>query len=182
MDQTSLDAARLRANVQAMESSKKRQNPIRPTDAEAIALAGSLLSSARFGALGTLEDGAPLVTRIAVIWTRSVALSLVSDLSHHTKALRRDPSYSLLIGEPGEKGDPLTHPRLTLLGQAQIIEHQSPDFTALRAPFVAKVPKAKLYIDFGDFVFLRFDISKALLNGGFGKAYELQASDFASLD
>lgn len=152
------------------------KDPIRPTDDEARALARRLIDTATFAALAVLVEGQPFVTRIA-LGTRpgGAPLTLVSDLSAHTQALRADPAASLLVGEPADKGDPLTHPRLTLQARA----HFLPKDDALRAHYLATHPKAKLYIDFADFNFVAFDIHAAHLNGGFGKAYRLTAEDLA---
>jgi len=159
---------------------EKKIDPIRETDDDARALGRALLAGARHGALGVLdpESGAPMVSRIAVAATEDGRpMSLVSDLSHHTRALRADPVCSLLLGEPGAKGDPLTHPRVTLQCRVTLIGHGDPSRPALRARYLAQQPKAQLYIDFGDFNIALFAVSVAHLNGGFGKAYRLLPAD-----
>ncbi|RVB28703.1 HugZ family protein, partial [Mesorhizobium sp. M7A.F.Ca.CA.004.05.1.1] len=101
-----------------------KKDVIRETDAEAIRLAKTLLRSARFGALAVIEPqtGSPLASRVGVATDIDGApLILVSMLSAHTGALLADPRCSLLLGEPG-KGDPLAHPRLTLICQAARLE------------------------------------------------------------
>jgi len=155
-------------------------NPIRPTDDEARALARGLLAAARFGALGVIDPatGAPSVSRIAVGTTpQGAPMSLVSTLSGHTRALRANPACSLLVGEPGPKGDPLTHPRLSLHATARFVGREAPEHAGLRAHYLESHPKAALYIDFADFCFVVFDLRGASLNGGFGKAYELTPAD-----
>ena len=156
------------------ESAPKKIDPIRPTDDAARALGRELLADARFGAIGVREpgSGAPMVTRIAVGADRGTPVILVSTLSSHTTALRADPVCSLLVGEPGRKGDPLTYPRLTVQAVAEPAEK-----AALRDGWLATHPKAKLYIDFTDFIFFRLRIREAHLNGGFGKAYRLTPAD-----
>lgn len=155
-----------------------RPDPIRPTDDEARALARGLLAQARFGALGVIdpEGGGPMVTRVAVGWDGAAALILVSDLSLHTRALAADPACSLLVGEPGPKGDPLTHPRLTLMARAETAEKAD-----LREMWLAAHPKAALYIDFADFRMLRLVPRAAHLNGGFGRAFRLTPADLADV-
>ena len=37
-------------------------------------------------------------------------LTLVSALAPHFRALRENPDCALMLGEVGDKGDPLTHP------------------------------------------------------------------------
>ncbi len=155
-------------------------NPIRPTDAEAIRLSKTLISDAKFAALSYLDpdSGAPMVSRVALVaGAKGEPLSLMSDLSHHAKALQANPICSLLIGEPGDKGDPLTHPRLSLQAEAAFVRHGDPDHPALAKAFLTKQPKAQLYIGFGDFSLVRFNMLGAHLNGGFGKAYVLSATD-----
>ncbi|MEM9247875.1 MAG: pyridoxamine 5-phosphate oxidase [Pseudomonadota bacterium] len=158
----------------------EKRNPIRETDDAARALARGLIDGARFGALGVRDPDttAPMVTRIAVATTPAGApLTLISDLSHHTKALKVDPVCSLLVGEPGDRGDPLTHPRLTLQCRASFVRHGEEDHAAIRAHYLQQHPKAGLYIDFADFSFAVLTVEDAHLNGGFGKAFRLTPQD-----
>lgn len=154
-------------------------DPIRPADDGARRLAQSLMAEARFAALGVLaEDGSPLVTRVAFgLDPQGAPVSLVSDLALHTQAMRQRPACSLLVGEPGAKGDPLTHPRLSLVCQASFLPHGAPGHAELAAHYLRSHPKAKLYIQFADFSFVRFRITAAHLNGGFGKAFHLGPAD-----
>lgn len=152
-----------------------RIKPIRETDEDARSLARRLLANASFAALGVIdpETAAPMVSRIALVAAPDAApLSLISDLSLHSACLAANPACSLLIGEPETKGDPLTHPRLTLQARAT-----QADKAALKAHYLAAYPKAKLYYDFGDFRLARFEVSHAFLNGGFGKAFHLTPAD-----
>lgn len=154
--------------------------PINPTDDDARALARELLTTARFGALAVIDpaSGAPSVTRIGVATAPDgQPLTLISDLASHTAALRHNPDCSLLLGEPGPRGDPLTHPRITLTCRAVFIAQGDAGWAALRAHYLGRYPKAKLYIDFADFSFARLDVSAVALNGGFGKAYRLTPAD-----
>ena len=157
-----------------------KKTPIRPTDNEARRLARGLLDNARFGALGVSDpdDGTPMVTRVAIgVDAKGAPVTPISDLSHHTRALKQAPACSLLLGEPGSKGDPLTHPRITLQCEARVIRRDGGDHSAIRERFLTTHPKAKLYIDFADFQFVRFAVRHAYLNGGFGKAFRLSAAD-----
>ncbi|WP_224826351.1 HugZ family protein [Cognatishimia sp. MH4019] len=157
-------------------------NPIRETTDEARTLARGLISKARFGAIGVIDPDTamPMVSRIAVGQApNGTPLTLISDLSSHTKALKADPHCSLLVGEPEEKGDPLTHPRLTLQCKARFIAHSDAAYKEMRGHYLTTHPKAKLYIDFADFSFALFDVQDAHLNGGFGKAFRLTPADLA---
>lgn len=155
-------------------------SPIRPTDDEARTLARGLIAQARFAALGVIEPetGAPMVTRVGIGTTpEGLPVSLISDLAHHTRALKANPAASLLLGEPGPRGDPLTHPRLTLQTRARFLRHGAPGHAEMAAHYLRDHPKAKLYIGFADFSFALFDVQGAHLNGGFGRAFTLTPAD-----
>lgn len=156
-----------------------RPSILRETDDEARRLARILLRSARSCALAVIEPetGFPFASRtLTGTDTDGVPVILVSALSVHTGALRADPRASLLAGEPG-KGDPLAHPRLTVIARAEEVARRGAAHKALRERFVRRHPKAKLYIDFPDFAFFRLVPERANLNGGFGKAFLLTADD-----
>ncbi|MBZ9673927.1 HugZ family protein [Mesorhizobium sp. ES1-3] len=156
---------------------------IRETGAEAIRLAKTLLRSARFGALAVLEPqtGSPLASRVGVATDIDGApLILVSMLAAHTSALLADPRCSLLLGEPG-KGDPLAHPRLTLICQASRLERGSQAHARAERRYLNRNPKAGLYAGLGDFSIFRLEPQRASLNGGFGKAYMLERSDLLTV-
>ena len=161
----------------------KNIDPVRETDDAAIDLAGKLIAENRYAALGVKQigDGTPLVSRIAYAWTPETGLFFsASDLSMHSSCLVEDPICSMMIGEPG-KGDGLAHPRITLIGKASRLPNQSTERHSLRKAFLAVHPKAELYVDFADFGFYPVEVDRALLNGGFGKAYHLEKSDLAIL-
>ena len=148
--------------------------PIRPTDDDARALAHELLERASHAALGVIdpENGAPFVSRVAISADGPDVLLLISTLSQHTTALDHDPRASLLIGEPGAKGDPLTHPRLTLQGQVVAVDKEDQ-----RPLWLVRHPKSALYFDFADFRMMQLRADRMFLNGGFGKAFVLTRDD-----
>ncbi|MAC78284.1 MAG: pyridoxamine 5-phosphate oxidase [Rhodobacteraceae bacterium] len=153
-------------------------DPIRPTDDDARALGRQLMDDARYCALAVLQDGAPFVSRVA--FGRAPGgepLTLISSLAQHARALRADPVASIMVGEPGDKGDPLTHPRLTIQASARFIDHDDPAYEEMAAHWLRDHPKARLYIGFGDFHFALFSVTGAFLNGGFGKAFFLSPVD-----
>lgn len=162
----------------------EKPDPIRPTDDEARTLARQLIEDARFGALAVTdaESGGPSVTRVAIGTDQGgTPVTLISSLSAHWQALAASPRCALLLGEPGPKGDPLVHPRLTVHCTAAFVDRDSAEHAELRAHYLESHPKSKLYIDFGDFAFVRFTAVDARLNGGFGKAFRLTADDLSGV-
>lgn len=158
------------------------QQVIRDTDDEAIRLAKTLIRTARFGALAALDpqDGSPLVSRVGVATDLDgTPLILVSMLAAHTKAIIGDDRCSLLLGEPG-KGDALAYPRISLTCKAAKVNPDDALAERIRRRYLNRNPKASLYAGLGDFHFFRLTVHSASLNGGFGRAYQLAASDVAT--
>jgi putative heme iron utilization protein len=160
-------------------------DPVAPADAEARGLARTLLQTANHAALAYAsgEDGAPSISRIAFGLDRAdCPMTLISALSTHFAGLRANPQCSVMIGEPGAKGDPLTHPRLMIRAVATFIAQDDPTRADLRAHWLKGHPKATLYVDFADFAFVRLSPQNAFLNGGFGRAFRFSAEDLAAKD
>lgn len=160
----------------------KPKSVIRETDGDAILLAKTLIRAARVGSLATIEaaSGHPFASMASVATDiDGTPLILTSRLSGHTANFAADARCSLLLGQPG-KGDPLAHPRITLLAEARAIARDGEDQPRIRRRFLSRNPKAELYVDFPDFQFFRLELARASLNGGFARAYELTATDLLS--
>jgi putative heme iron utilization protein len=145
-----------------------------PANFQPVLEAKMLLRGVRAGALATLDaaSGAPFATLVTVATQIDGSpLLLLSALSAHTQNIVADARVSLLLAETG-KGDPLTHPRLTLSGRTQRLEGDDG-----RNRFLARHPKAALYAGFPDFAFYRIALSGGHLNGGFAKAARLSAEE-----
>src|SRR6188474_74762 len=150
-----------------------------PADFDPKALAKGLLRATRAGSLATLDrnTGHPFASLVTVATdTDGSPLILTSRLSTHTANLEADGRASVLLAATG-KGDPLAHPRLTVLGAFARIEKESADEARLRRRFLARHPKSELYAGFGDFAFWRLAVASAHLNGGFARAADLKAPD-----
>jgi putative heme iron utilization protein len=150
-----------------------------PADFDPRALAKSLLRATRAGTLGTLDrnTGHPFTSLVNVATdTDGSPVILTSRLSTHTANLEHDARASLLLAETG-KGDPLAHPRLTVLGTFARMERDTADESRVRLRFLARHPKSELYAGFGDFAFWRMQVAAAHLNGGFARAAALKADD-----
>lgn len=139
-------------------------------DFDPVGVSKGLLRGIRAGALATLDaaTGHPFASLVTVATDLDGApLLLMSRLSAHTRNLEADPRASILLSQGG-KGDPLAHPRLTVVGEAaRTTEPRA------RARFLARHPKAQLYVDFPDFSFWRLEVRAAHLNGGFARAADL---------
>lgn len=151
------------------------ENARPPDDFDPIGVAKRLLRTTRAGALATLDrnTGYPFASLVNVATDLDGSpIILVSRLSTHTANLERDGRASVLLATAG-KGDPLAHPRLTVLGE--FIRYSND----LRLPrrFLTRHPKSELYAGFADFSFWRMTVVAAHLNGGFARAADLAAKD-----
>ncbi len=89
---------------------------------------------------------------------------LMSDLAEHSKAIAADPRVALLFDGTAGLAQPLTGPRVTLMGRAA-----KTDDERLKQRFLRHHPDAALYAGFGDFHVYRMTLERAHLVGGFGK-------------
>jgi len=97
---------------------------------------------------------------------------LLSDLAEHSKAIAGDDRVSLLFDGTEGLDQPLTGPRVTVVGRAgrTADEHR-------RRRFLARHPDAATYAAFNDFHFYRLAVERAHLVAGFGKIRWLGAAD-----
>jgi len=148
-------------------------------DFDAKSVAKTLLRTARAGSLATIDrnTGHPFASLVNVAADVDGApLILISRLATHTANLEKDGRASVLISAAG-KGDPLSYPRLTLIGSFAHIACNDPRDARARRRFLARHPKSELYAGFADFSFWRLDAVSAHLNAGFARAVDLKAGD-----
>jgi heme iron utilization protein len=148
-------------------------------DFEPKTVAKALLRATRAGALATIDrnTGHPFASLVNVATDADGSpLILVSRLSTHTANLEVDGRASLLLTMSG-KGDPLAHPRLTLIGTFAQIARDDAQELRMRRRFLSRHPKSELYASFADFSFWRLAVVSAHLNGGFARAADLNAAD-----
>jgi putative heme iron utilization protein len=165
--------------MDAMTDQPRRPDPLQPADSLARALARSLLSLGHAAlAWEDPDTGTPGISRIAFARDPEAGLlTLVSGLAPHFRSLRDRPDCALMLGEVGEKGDPLTHPRLMIRARAAFVAADDPARPKIRARWLERTPKAQVYIDLPDFAFVRLTPVSALLNGGFARAFRLAPED-----
>lgn len=97
---------------------------------------------------------------------------LLSDLAEHSKAIAADNRVSLLYDGTHGLDQPLTGPRVTLVGRASRTADEG-----LHRRFLARHPDAGMYAGFKDFAFYRVAVERAHLVAGFGKIRWLAAAE-----
>ena len=108
--------------------------------------------------VATMVDGSPII--------------LISTLAWHTQNLLKDGRGALMFDDTDGLADPLTGPRVTVMGRFQKTE--APD---VRRRDLARHPAAELYVDFGDFSFWTLSTNRAHAVAGFGKIETLSAEE-----
>src|SRR5436305_1465105 len=94
--------------------------------------------------LATTLEGRPYASLVLVATAADGApLLLLSDLAQHSINIKADPRVALLFDGTAGRADPLTGPRVSLLGRAA--PSAAPGD---RARFLARHPAAALYADF----------------------------------
>ncbi|MDE1148950.1 MAG: pyridoxamine 5'-phosphate oxidase family protein [Azospirillaceae bacterium] len=153
---------------------------------EAVDTARALLRGRPQATLATLvaataEDAGPLTgwpyPSLVMVATDGLGrpLLLLSELALHTRDLRQDGRAALLFEETQGLENPLTGPRLSVLGQ--MVQLAGAEAEAARAAYLERHPSAALYADFPDFRFWRLDIARAHLVAGFGRIHWLEAGE-----
>jgi heme oxygenase (biliverdin-IX-beta and delta-forming) len=146
-----------------------------PTKVEVAASGRALVRRAFKGSLATLQGGSgyPYASLITLATDPSGApIFLISKLARHTANLAKDARASVLVDETSALADPLQGARLTLYGLAEPAAEEG-----VRQRFLARHPEAAFYADFPDFGFWRLKVEGAHYIGGFGRIFDLDASE-----
>jgi len=143
------------------DPARRARTLVRCADRAALAsaLAGEEWPFASLVMTACAHDGSPLL--------------LISDLAEHTRNAAADPRVSLLIDGTAGLEDPLTGPRVTLLGR--LVRDGAP---GLLVRFCARHPGAALYAGFADFHLYRLEVIRAHLVGGFGDICWIEGGDW----
>jgi heme oxygenase (biliverdin-IX-beta and delta-forming) len=124
--------------------------------------------------LATSLNGAPYASLVLfAVDVDASPLLLLSDLAQHSRNIAFDPRVSLLLDATQGHLDPLTGPRLTLLGRAL-----ANDDPRCLGRFVSHHPSSAGYAGFGDFHLYRVVVERGHLVAGFGRIDWIDGADF----
>lgn len=115
------------------------------------------------------QNGQPYASLVLVAFDHDAApVLLLSRLAEHTRNLLGNDRVSLLCDGTVGMAEPLTGPRVSLLGRAA-----KTDDPRHRARFLARHPSAEMYAGFGDFAFYHVQVERAHIVAGFGRIHWL---------
>ena len=144
-----------------------------------------LLHTQRVAALGTLDDqGAPYVSMVpyAIVPDWAQLVIHVSALAAHTRHLQACRAVSLLVMQSEAAGASVhALPRVTLQGQAVLLEPGSAAQQAARTAYLARFPEAEPMTQLPDFRFVAIQVEQARQVAGFGAARSLDADALKDL-
>lgn len=136
-----------------------------PSLAEA---ARELVRGSDHGVLATLspEDGYPYASLVEFLPTHDGDVVLfLSRLAEHQRYLAADARASVLIAPSMADERALAHPRVTLMGQVELVE----DRATFADAYAALHPDARGYLNLPDFQFYRLRVERARYIAGFGQ-------------
>jgi putative heme iron utilization protein len=144
-------------------------------DFDPVATTKHLLRVSRSGALATLlvEGHNPFCSLVNIASLPDGSpLLLISRLAVHTRNILACSSVSLLLSARGAD-DPLTLPRITIVGRAESVEEAG--LAVARRRYLAAHPAAEVFVNFADFSFYRVAITSVHLVAGFGRIIALES-------
>lgn len=160
--------------------------PTPETADDPAAIARGVMRGVDRAVLATSLEGWPYASLVLVAQDDDgTPLLLLSDLAEHARNLRREPRASLLFDGTSGLDEPLTGPRVTVLGEARLGEarlgaveggSEPGDEARRRERFLARHPSARRYAGFGDFRLWRLAVTRAHLVAGFGRIHWIEGS------
>jgi len=147
-------------------------------DSDSAALLARLIRGQRVAALGTLRQGAPLVSMVSYLPEADFSgfLLRVSRLAWHTQDMLQDARVSLVIAETDDgRADPQTLARVTLRGEAVQQPGAGDDFERSKRAWLARFPESGVTFELADFSFWRIAPRDARYVAGLGRTYNLSA-------
>jgi putative heme iron utilization protein len=135
-----------------------------------------LIRTKQTAALGTLHEGAPLVSLVLYLPNADFTTFYLhlSRLAQHTQAILREPQVSLMIAEADTgQQDPQTLARVSLQGVASPLPPTDAEYEAVRAAYMQRFPTAAMTVSLGDFAFYRMEPQRGRFVAGFGQIFNL---------
>jgi putative heme iron utilization protein len=146
-------------------------------DRDTSLLLRDLLLAQRIAHLGTLRNGAPMVSMTLFMPEKDFSAFYVhvSRLAWHTQDMAHDPRVALSIAETDDRrADPFTLMRVTIRGEAAQLEDGPKD------AWLARFPEQAINFELADFSFWKITPRDARFVAGFGRIHNLSAAELKS--
>ena len=139
-------------------------------------LLARLIRTQRVAALGTLRQGAPLVSMVLTLPAPDFSAFFlhVSRLAWHTQDLLADPRVSLSIAATDDGArNPQVLERVSVRGEALPLLDNPGGHAALKDAWLARLPESAINFELADFLFFRVTPRDARFVAGFGRIHNL---------
>jgi len=149
---------------------------IEEMDAETSALLARLIRGERIAHLGTLRQGAPMVSMTLYLPEPDFAAFHVhvSRLAWHTQDMGADARVALSIAQTDDaREDPFTLARVTIRGEAAALPNEGAEFERLKKAWLERFPQQAVNFELADFSFWRIAPRDARFVAGFGRIHNL---------
>jgi putative heme iron utilization protein len=147
-------------------------------DPETRRLLGELIRGERIAHLATLRAGAPMVSMTLYMPERDFSAFYVhvSRLAWHTQDMQHDAHVALSIAETDDRrADPFTLMRVSIRGEATQLS------SGPKEAWLARFPEQAINFELADFSFWKIVPRDARFIAGFGRIYNLSASELQAL-
>jgi len=134
--------------------------------------------------LATIEDAQiASVSYAPLVWLDGQGYLFLSDLAGHTRNLRSCPSVGLMLIEAeGSSANAFARRRITLQGEACMIEREAPSFAPVLAEFHRRFGQVMTVLEsLPDFHLFQLQLQRGRYIRGFGQAYELSGEGLTQL-
>ena len=125
-------------------------------------------SQATLSTLSSKRRGYPYASLVQYALTEDgVVVLFLSGMAEHSRNLQQDMRVSLLVTDSQATGDPLSIPRLSIMGHG--VRWPENELEAAKATYFGRHDHARAWSGFGDFVFWRVEVLDSYYIAGFGK-------------
>ena len=145
-------------------------------------LLAELIRRERIAHLATLRSGAPMVSMTLYMSSADFSAFFVhvSRLAWHTQDMQHDARVALSVAETDDRrADPFTLARVSIRGDAAQIGNDAAEFASLQAKWLTRFPQQAINFALADFSFWRIAPRDARFVAGFGRIYNLSATELA---
>jgi putative heme iron utilization protein len=153
-------------------------------DPQTSLLLKGLILKERLAHLGTLRNGAPMVSMTLFMPARDFSAFYVhvSRLAWHTQDMLQDARVALSIAETDDRrADPFTLMRVTIRGEALNIPNQDREVATLKNRWLERFPEQAINFELADFSFWKITPRDARFVAGFGAIHNLPAQELARI-
>ena len=149
-------------------------------DRDTSLLLRNLLLTQRIAHLGTLRNGAPMVSMTLFMPEKDFSAFHVhvSRLAWHTQDMAQDARVALSVAETDDRrADPFTLMRVTIRGDATNLPNDGESYLGLKQSWLSRFPEQAINFELADFSFWKITPRDARFVAGFGRIHNVSMDE-----